>query len=171
MNGVETIVVGVQWAHGLLQMVTADLTVEQAAWVPPGIANPIAAQFAHAICAEDAVVQVLFRGGAPLYVGEWAGRTGVSDPQWSATLEWARTVAIDLPALRDYAAAVAAATAAYLSSLSDADLDRELDLTNVGLGRQTLGWALHALLIGHLNNMAGEISVLKGLQGAKGYPF
>lgn len=171
MNGIESLIIGIHWAHGLLNMVTADLTAEQAAWVPPGIANPITAQYAHAVCAEDAVVQVLLRSEAPLYATEWAGRTGISDPQWSATFEWARAVTADLPALRDYAAAVAAATEAYLVSLNDADLDRELDLINVGLGRQTVGWALHALLIGHLNNMAGEISVLKGLQGAKGYPF
>ncbi len=32
-------------------------------------------------------------------------------------------------------------------------------------------WVLNSLVVGHLNNMAGEISVLKGLQGSKGYPF
>lgn len=171
MNGIETLMVGVRWAHDLLNMVTGDLTPELAGWVPPGIANPIAAQYAHAVCSEDAIVQSLLRGGAPLYASEWAGKTGVSDPQWSATFEWARAVVIDIPALRDYAAAVAQATDTYVASLTDADLDRELDLTGFGLGRQTVGWALHALLTGHLNNMSGEISVLKGVQGAKGYPF
>ena len=171
MNGQEGLLVGLRWAHELLNMVTADLTPEQAAWTPPGIANPIGAQFAHAVCAEDAIIHVLLLGGAPLYASEWAGKSGVSDPQWGATFEWARTVVVDLPALRDYAAAVAVATEAYISSLSDADLDRTLDLTNLGLGRQSVGWALNALLIAHLHNMAGEISVLKGLQGAKGYPF
>lgn len=29
----------------------------------------------------------------------------------------------------------------------------------------------HALVTSHTNNMAGEISALKGIQGAKGYPF
>lgn len=68
-------------------------------------------------------------------------------------------------------AAVAAATDDYIASLSEDDLERILDLTSNGLGRQTVAWAIQALLIAHLNNMAGEISVLKGLQGAKGYPF
>jgi hypothetical protein len=30
---------------------------------------------------------------------------------------------------------------------------------------------LNVLVAGHLNNMAGELSCLKGLQGLKGYPF
>jgi len=171
MNSQDALLVGARWAHDLLNMVTADLTPEQAAWTPPGIANPINAQFAHAICAEDAVVQLLLKGVAPLYATTWAGRTGVSDPQWSATYDWARSVTIELPGLRQYAAAVAAATDDYIASLSEDDLERILDLTSNGLGRQTVAWAIQALLIAHLNNMAGEISVLKGLQGAKGYPF
>jgi len=34
-----------------------------------------------------------------------------------------------------------------------------------------MAWALTALLVSHTNNMIGELSCLKGLQGAKGYPF
>ncbi len=51
------------------------------------------------------------------------------------------------------------------------DLDRGLDQSVVGMGQVTLGWVLSMLVIGHPNNSAGEISCLKGLQGAKGYPF
>lgn len=171
MNGIDVLLGSLQWAHQLLNLTTADLTPELTAWVPPGIANPIGAQYAHAVCAEDAVVQVVLRGDRPLYATKWAGRTGISDPQWAATFEWARSVTVDLPALHAYAAAVAAASEAYVTGLSETDLDREVDLTRIGLGRQSVGWVLNALLIGHINNMAGEISALKGLQGAKGYPF
>lgn len=171
MDHNESLLVGLRWAHELLTMVTVDLTPEQTAWLPMGTANPIGAQYAHAICSEDAVVQVLLQRGAPLYASTWAGRTGISDPQWAATFEWARAVVVDLPALREYAAAVAVATEAYIASLSQADQGRIVDLTSVGLGQQSVVWVLNALLIGHLQNMTGEISVLKGLQGAKGYPF
>jgi hypothetical protein len=66
---------------------------------------------------------------------------------------------------------VARATEEHIGTLSDQDLERVLDLSNVGLGEQRVSWVISALIVGHLNNMAGEISVLKGLQGAKGYPF
>lgn len=171
MNGIETQLVSLRWAHEILAMVTADLTPEQAAWLPPGIANPIGAQYAHAICGEDWIVQSLFLGRAPLYASEWAGRTGISTPQPNATYEWAQSVTMDLSALRSYAAAVAQATESYIIGLSDADLDRSLDMTFVGLGQRTVGWVLSANVIGHINNMAGEISALKGVLGAKGYPF
>jgi hypothetical protein len=171
MNGVEVQLIGLKWAHDLLAMVTADLTPEQAAWVPPGRANPIAAQYAHAVCAEDGLIQLVLQGKPPLFATTWAGRTGVSDPQMQATSEWARSVSIDLPALRDYTAAVAEASHAYIRGLSDADLDRTMDLTAFGLGERTVGWMLQANVTNHIHNMAGEISALKGIQGAQGYPF
>lgn len=171
MNGVETQLVGLKWAHALLTMVTADLTPEMAAWIPPGTANPIAAQYAHAVCAEDALIQSVMQGKPPLYAAAWAGRTGVSEPQPMATFEWARTVTIDLAALRDYAAAVADASEAYISGMNDEDLSALVDLSRLDLGMQPIGWVLQANVVGHLNNMAGEISALKGLQGGRGYPF
>ena len=47
----------------------------------------------------------------------------------------------------------------------------QVDLSEAGLGVRTVDWLLSALLTSHINNMAGEISCLKGLQGGKGYPF
>ena len=48
------------------------------------------------------------------------------------------------------------------------DLARKLDLTSFGLGQMTIGTLLNRMVLGHIDNMTGEISVLKGLQGAKG---
>ena len=53
----------------------------------------------------------------------------------------------------------------------DDDLSRMLDLTSFGLGQMTLGTLLNRMMLGHIDNMCGEIAVLKGLQGAKGYPI
>lgn len=171
MNAIAAHRQALRWAFDLLHMVVADLTAEQAHWTPPGVANPAGAQYAHAVISADFVVLGMLQAGAPLYKGVWAGKTGVSQPQPLATQEWAQSVRVDLPALHAYAAAVDAAIDAYVAGLNETDLDRQLDLSNVGLGQRDVGWALSALVEGHLNNMAGEISVLKGLQGAKGYPF
>ncbi len=171
MNAVEVIRQDIQWAHDLLELVMQDVTPEQSAWLPPGIANPLGAQYAHALLAEDAVVNQLLRGAQPLFESTWVNRTGVSIPQMEATPEWSRSVRVNLPEARTYAQAVYAATIEYLDALEDVDLDQVLDLTAQHLGHQTLGWSLVALVAGHIHNMAGEISCLKGLQGVSGYPF
>jgi hypothetical protein len=40
-----------------------------------------------------------------------------------------------------------------------------------GMGKMKLGGYLTGIIIGHAHNITGEISVLKGIQGLKGYPF
>jgi hypothetical protein len=164
-------------AHQLLEATMADVTQAQADYVPAGIANPLGATYAHVIWSEDAVVQGMLQGSAPLSASSWAGRTGLSEPmpspgpEWAGYADWTRRVKIDLPALRQYAQAVEAATEAWIASLSEADLDRPIDMSFIGLGEQPLASAIGILVMNHLGTETGEISVLKGLQGARGYPF
>ena len=84
--------------------------------------------------------------------------------------QWARRIRIDLAALRQYAQAVYAATDQYLASLQEGDLGRTIDLSGAGLSQPSLAWLLSGGVLGHLNNHCGEVSCLKGLQGAQGYP-
>lgn len=166
-------------AHWLLEETMGDVTMEMAHWPPPGIALPIGAAYAHYVVAEDGMVNGLLRGGTPLYEGERAGKTGLSeippgpDPatDWPAAFQaWSRRVRLDLPAFRVYASAVYAGTDAYLSAASDAELDRALDLSALGLGTQKVRFVLNNVLVGHAFCHCGEISALKGIQGKKGYP-
>jgi hypothetical protein len=165
--------------HWYLEGTMADVTTEQAHYAPPGRANPLGATYAHLLCSEDMIVNGLLRQAAPLSVSSHVGRTGLSEPMptpgtpdWSeAYAAWARRVRVDLPALKSYGADVYAATDAYLATLNDADLERELDLSGVGFGLQKLGWMLNLLLLNHVGTETGEIAVLKGIQGARGYPF
>jgi hypothetical protein len=78
---------------------------------------------------------------------------------------------VDLPAFRAYAKAVYEATDAYLATLPDAALSREVDLSAMGMGKQTVGFVLDNALLGHAYCHCGEISAIKGVQGKKGYPF
>ena len=64
-----------------------------------------------------------------------------------------------------------AKTDAYLGSLTDADLERELDLTAMGFGKLSLGALLGTAVLANTFAHTGEISALKGIQGSKGYPF
>ena len=138
--------------------------------------NPAGALYAHAVVAEDGVINGMLKGSAPLFASTWAGKTGLSEPMpmpgpdWEKYGEWAQSVRLDLPALKEYAQAVYANTDQYLASLTAGDLDRSIDLSAMGLGTQTVGWVIGRLIIGHADNLTGECSALKGLQGLRGYP-
>jgi hypothetical protein len=175
MDAVTSLRQQFQFAHQVLEGTMADVTPEQAHWQPPGIANPLGASYAHVLLGEDGLLNGMTRRITPLFAGEWGPKLGISAPppapgeNWNA---WARSVQVDLAALRAYAQAVFAATDAYLATLTDADLDQVLQFPEgFEFPPQPLGTFLGTILIGHVNNHAGEISVLKGVQGARGYPF
>jgi len=171
MNAIETHRESIHWGHQLLEMVMADVTDAEARWAPPGLANPIGALYAHAVLDLDAMINGMLKGGAPRFATEWADQLGAVPPQMSLTFDWARNIQPDLAALRQFGQTALADADAYLNQLTEADLDSLLDLSNVGLGTRSVSWVLNALVASHLNNMAGEISALKGVQGKKGYPF
>ncbi len=166
-----------QETHQFLQATIAGVTAEQAHWLPPGNAHPIGASYVHTIMTEDIVINVLLKGGAPLFATTWAGKTGFSEPMpmpgpdWQDYAQWTRRVRVDLPAMQAYTQAVYAATADYLSSLAPEDLEQVVDFSNVGMGQVTRAWVFSRLVIGHTDNLCGEISCLKGLQGMQGYPI
>ena len=170
MNAVAVIRQSIQWGNEILEMVMADVTDAQARTIPPGVAHPIGAIYAHGLIDEDGIVNGMLRGQAPRFAIEGEA-IGVAVPQMHLDPAWARGLTPDLAALRRYKDRVIADVNAYLDTMTDADLDRPIDLSANGLGVQNLGWALNALVAGHLNNMAGEISALKGTQGLRGYPF
>jgi len=69
--------------------------------------------------------------------------------------------------VRDYGGAVQGAIEAYLAGMSDAELQREVEL------RGRPGQIADALILAasHTGLHAGEIATLRGAQGAKGWPF
>ena len=165
----------IEMAHGTLTGTMADVTPEQASYLPGGLANPIGAQFLHTITSEDGVVNGLIQGGAPLFASTFAGRAGFDTPPPMAEEgladwhEWAQTVNIDLEQAREYAAAVYEKTASYLEGLSDQDL--AAPLTHPAVGETNVGYMLNIGVLANHQWHCGEISCLKGIQGAKGYEF
>lgn len=162
-------------AHKGLEETMAGVTPEQLHWTPPGIANPLGATYAHLIFSEDYIVQGMLQQKPPLAFTAFEGKTGLSEPmpnmgpEWAGYAAWARRARVDLPVLREYGQAVYAATDAYVGGLTPEMLDQTMD---VGMGSPvTTAWVLTMFLLEHISNMCGEVAVLKGLQGAKGYPF
>jgi hypothetical protein len=166
-------------ATGLLEQTMDAVTPEQAHWVPARNGMPIAAHYGHVVVGQDGLVNGLLRQAVPLCMSSWSGRTGLSElppgpdpqhpgfPDWS---EWARRVRIDLAACRAYARAVYDASDAWLASIGEVELARELDLSVLRLPRMTVQEVLSRAVIGNALLHTGEISTLKGLQGTRGYP-
>jgi hypothetical protein len=46
-----------------------------------------------------------------------------------------------------------------------------MDMSFVGMGILPLATVFAVVVVGHLNNLTGEISAVKGMNGLKGYPF
>jgi len=173
MNTVELFQYSMSNAFGILGQVTADLTQEQADWQPPGIANPIGAMYWHTVSGADEVVYRWALGEELLRQRDgWDDRVltvSVPEPEhggdWHAYMQ---AIRVDLPALHDYAKAVAEDLQGWLGSLTPEELERTLDTP---IGEYTVAQMLALFVIWHIDAHCGEISALKGCQGAQGYPF
>jgi len=114
-------------------------------------------------------VQTLIQGQPTLWdAGGWSAKIGLKTPPggnegWDEIRETPLALASVLP----YQEAVQAATDAYLARLTPEELDRKIDFFG---SQQPVAEAL-AIVIAHDASHAGDIAAVKGVQGAKGYPF
>jgi len=162
-------------AHQYMNQTMEGVTNEVAAHIPDGRANPIAGTYAHLIMSEDFFINGLIQHKQPLFETDWKDKTGASEIQpteWvTAFPKWLKEVTIDIDQMNKYAQSVYKNSEDYLTSLTDEDLLKETDMSMFGMGNRTIGSVLGGMVIGHVNNIMGEISVLKGIQGLTGYPF
>jgi hypothetical protein len=171
MNTVELLTYSLSSAFDILDQVTADLTQQQADWIPPGTANPIGALYWHTISSVDQIVHQWCRGEEPLSQrAGWHKRVELAGSSGGGqeTLEEMQAIRVDLPVLHDFARAVAEVTQNWLTSLQPEDLEREI---HTPIGTLNLAQLLETFVIWHINAHCGEIAALKGCQGARGYPF
>jgi len=163
-------------AREIFEGTAADLQQEYLQKDPGGKALPAGATYAHLVFSEDVIVHGMLQKKPALYETTWKDKTGASAPmppmddKWSAAHEqWAKTVHIDLTQFRQYTTAVFAATDEYVAGLKEEDLETVIDLGS--WGKKTVVELLYSFIIGHTNSLAGELSAIKGILGAKGYPF
>ena len=132
-------------------------------WQPPGVANPIDDLFLHTVLGQDRQVSRLT--GKPPAFDDWAARLNLPS-DWRQTPESSRSLNASLDLLLEYAQAVYNVVDAFLDDLSDADLEKTVE----AFGSQTsVASQISRNLVVHIYEHAGEISTIKGLQGAKGY--
>ncbi len=146
-----------------------DMTSELFNWPSPGTANTISATFVHLMNSEDHFIQEVIQGKPCVWEsGGWSAKTGIPKPpgigeDWS-DFKHKQTA---IQPLLDYAAAVWAATDAYLASLTAEELDREVKFAG---GERSVG-EMMVTSAAQAESHIGEIAALKGVQGAKGLPI
>ncbi len=147
-----------------LNGVMQGVTQEMGNWQPPGLANSIADLYFHTVNAQD---RLLTRGQAnrPPLIDKWADRLKIP-ADFRHTPEASRALRADMPTLLQYGDAVFADSDKFLGSLSNADLDRTVEGMR---GPVPVASQIAALLGTHTYEHIGEISAIKGIQGAKGY--
>jgi len=165
-------------ARGTLEATMADVTEPVAHVDPAGTAHSIAATYAHVIASEDGIVNGMLKNTALLAATAFKNKTGLSLPhpemnaEWEKNYKaWAKALVVNLAQLREYAQAVYKMTDEYLASLTDESLEEPVDVSSIGMGQVTKAYIVDRFLVGHTDNITGEIAVLKGTQGLKGYPF
>jgi hypothetical protein len=148
----------------LFNMIADGMTDEQYNSKPQGTANSIAKSHVHAIATVDFLLNGTVKGGQM----DWPAFAAANGLPGNPMEIWDHTGAIPLAAMKEYDAKVQKSAIDYVGSLSESDLDREIDTPF--FGKQTAAYliqlaGMHA--VGH----GGDMSAVKGLQGLKGLPF
>ena len=164
-------------AFKLLDGTMAGLKIAHLKYLPLGKAHPLGVTYFHVFNGLDQVINGMFLKKPTLGSTTFKGKTGVSIevPDYAVGEEklsqWYRKVKVDMKKTDEYAKATKALLYSYLKKLDDADLDKKMDMSGMGLGKQTYGWVLSNFVTNHIFCHIGEIAAIKGVQGLKGYPF
>ena len=167
MNGVESQKETLSLVHAYLEGAFSDCEGETLSRTVPGATiGSIGSIYLHALASEDWAIQQLLQGKPKIAdSGGWFARLGMEqakDPDWAKAN-------MDLAVMKEFAQTVYAATDAYLNSITDADLDKEIPWH--GGQTHTAGWVLADVIHAHLSTHAGEIAALKGVMGKQGLPW
>ena len=154
----------VEGALDFLATCAKDMDEAQYNHKPAGNCNAAAKLHAHALSGADFFVTVVL-AGQPSKWPEFASQTGLPE---NAMEIWGSDVTVKPSVMQAYAEAIKGPILEYIDTLSDEDLDREIDTRFAG--KQTIAWVLQ-LVGSHTVGHAGEISAVKGTQGLKGLPF
>jgi hypothetical protein len=152
----------------MLEMVMTDVSPEMRAWSPPGTALPIGSIYAHAVGLEDLYVQKILQNRPLLWESnQWAAKLGhdAAPNQWNLQ----RLLPLDMSTFDEYKQTVFENSQAFVRSLGADELDRSLEFPGRAWS-MSVGQLL-AVTIAHTTSHAGEIAILKGIQGAKGLPY
>ena len=157
------------WVHQLLDGTMSDCSQDTADFRAEGwTVNPISGIYAHIAMTQDGIVHGLVQGRPTLLESEgWDAKLGLEAAGPRDASAWADK-RFDLATVRDYVAAVQAATDAFLADAADEVLERSMETP---MGEQRAIDMLANVGVVHVASHWGEIAALRGVQGEKGLPF
>ena len=166
MSSIDFMAQTLDFIHRGFRGAPEGLSNEQLHFVPEGQSHSIAWTIWHGARIEDLFFQQIFQEKPHEWeTGGWAPKTGLPERGFGTgqSTEVAATVAItDLAAFQAYQARVAELSGAFLKSIGEADLAREVKL---GQRTETMGESINLHLVIHLNGHRGEINLLRGMMG------
>lgn len=164
MDAVTYAKTALEQTFGLLKPVVDGMDDDQYNFSPPGTSNSIARSHAHLVSALDFFVNNVLRGQPPVW-STFAPEHGLP----ANPLEiWKHDERVSMKDMLAYQQQILDGVLSYVSTLSEADLDRVVD--SRVLGKQTVAFMLQLATM-HTAGHAGDISTVKGFQGLKGLPF
>jgi hypothetical protein len=164
MNAIEYAKTNLKESLGLLNMCAGGVDDAQYNWSPPGTCNEIAKTHVHALSSVDFFVNGLVGGGEL----SWPAVAQAHGLPASPLEIWKHEGAIPVAAINEYGQKVQQSALERVASMTDADLDREIETQF--FGTKSVAWLLQ-LAGNHAAGHAGDIAAVKGMQGLKGLPF
>src|SRR5258708_7740972 len=135
---VEILLNQLKTAHNTLEQTMKGVTEEVAHYMPPGTANPIAGTYAHLVFTEDLFLHNFLKKTQPLMDTTFKDKTGASETQptdWKVAYpKWLKEVKLDIKQFRGYSKAVFTENEEYVASLTEKDLEKDVDMTAFGMG-------------------------------------
>jgi len=164
MKATDYVKLQTEQAFGLLKTAADGMDDAQYNLDAPGTCNAAAKSHVHALTAFDFFVLNKAKGGDMLWP-QFAATHGLPP---NPTGIWGYTGTISGGAIKEFADQVQSATLGYIATLTDADLDDEVDTQF--FGKQSRAYVLQLAAM-HATGHAGDVAAVKGMQGLKGLPF
>jgi len=164
MNAVSYAKSNLEQNFNLLGMTMQGIDESQYNWSPEGTCNPAAKSHVHVLTTVDLLINRICKGGEMKWP-DFAAKNGLPA---QAMEMWKHEGSVPLAPVQEYGKEVQKDALDYVGSLSEGDLDREVD-TNF-FGKQSVAWVLQLAGM-HTSGHSGDIAAVKGMQGLKGLPF
>jgi DinB family protein len=164
MDAVTYAKLGLERTFSLFNTIADGMTPEEYNWNPAGTANSVAKSHVHAMTSVDFFIN----GTLACAEMSWKAFAAANGLPGNPMEIWGFGGDISLDAMKEYSRGVQKAALDYVASLTDADLDREVETPF--FGKQTAAFMVGLAGI-HAMGHAGDMSAVKGLQGLKGLPF
>jgi hypothetical protein len=154
----------IEQTFGLLNGTAQGMDDKQYNWKPDGTCNSIAKSHVHALTSVDFFLNFIAQGKPPL----WQSVAQQHGMPVNPLEVWGYDGEIALATIAAYGEQVQKSALDYIATLSDADLDREIETRF--FGKQSIAFLIQLSGM-HTAGHTGDMAAVKGMQGLKGLPI